>query len=388
MWARWGFALELCPRFSVTIEPVTDPTNNLPEYSSPLLQRPGAVELQDTNPLLDARGVAWHYGDPLGEQRPVDDTGVVVDRSHRRVLRVSGEDAATFLNTLLSQKLDDAPEGFSASALDLDIQGHILHHADVSIVDGTHYLDVPSTQGDSFAGFLRRMVFWSKVEVEDTDLGVFTVLGGGELPGTGAAVTREVDWAGPARRDLLVERGELGRVVDTLGDAGFRLAGLMTFTAERVKALEPELAADLDDKAIAHEVPGFIGRGRHAGAVHLSKGCYRGQETVARVENLGRSPRLLVLLHLDGSAPQDPVAGDELAANGRRVGRLGTVVHDRDYGPVALGLVKRSALDAGQLSVISPERPEVSAVVDHDSLPVDEGEKAGRAAIDRLRSGR
>lgn len=380
-------ALELCPWFSVTIELVIEPTTDLARYSSPLLRRTGAVELQDDDSLLDARGVAWHYGDPLGEQRPVEDGGVVVDRSHRRVLKVSGEDAAAFLNNLLSQKLDDTPDGFSASALDLDIQGHILHHADVSIVAGTHYLDVPSTQGDSFADFLRKMVFWSKVEVEDTDLGVLTVLGGAQLPDTGAEVTREVDWSGPPRRDLLVDRGELGRVVDTLLVAGIRLAGLMTFTTERVKALEPELAADLDERAIAHEVPGFIGRGTHAGAVHLNKGCYRGQETVARVENLGRSPRLLVLLHLDGSAPQDPVIGDALSANGRTVGRLGTVVHDRDFGPVALGLLKRSALGAEQLSVVPLDRAEVSAVVDRDSLPVDEGEKAGRAAIDRLRSG-
>lgn len=336
--------------------------------------------------MVDATGVAWHYGDPLGEQRAAHDRGVVVDRSHRRVLKVSGPDAAGFLNNLLSQKVDDAPDGFAASALDLDIQGHILHHADLVRVGEDFYLDLPAAQAATFGDFLRKMVFWSQVEVADTELGVLTLLGSplvdapvdSEVP---ALTARTVDWNGISRRDLLVERADLSTAVDALTAAGATLAGLMAFTAERVRALEPELAADLDDKSIPHEVPAWIGRGDHAGAVHLEKGCYRGQETVARVENLGRSPRLLVMLQLDGSAPESPTPGTAITAGsgGRAVGRLGTVVHDCDFGPVALALVKRSAL-AGPLLI-----GEVSAMVDPSSIPTEEGEKAGRAAINRLR---
>ena len=153
----------------------------------------------------------------------------------------------------------------------------------------------------------------------------------------------------------------------------------MAYTAERVKALEPE-AIDLDEKSIPHEIPHWIGRGERIGAVHLEKGCYRGQETVARVENLGRSPRLVVLLHLDGSAPTMPSPGAEIQAKGRRVGTLGTVIDDCDYGPIALGIVKRSALDAGQVNI-----GDVAASIDAESIPVEEGEKAGRAAINKLR---
>lgn len=351
-------------------------------YTSPLMQRPGAAEAQGSDAAVDAAGVAWHYGAPLEEQRALSDNTVVIDRSHRRVIKVSGPDAPEFLNNLLSQKLDDVPDGFSAAALDLDIQGRILHHADVSRVGDIFFLDVPSAQSASFVDFLRKMVFWSQVEVEEPDLGLLTLLGG-ELavpPELETAFVRQVEWRGPRRLDLAVERGHLDAAVDKLLAAGAALAGLMAFTAERVRAGEPERGVDLDDKSIPHEVAHWIGRQGLAGAVHLEKGCYRGQETVARVENLGRSPRLLVMLQLDGSAPEIPEPGAEVEYGGRRVGRLGTVVHDCDYGPIALALVKRSALDVGDLNI-----GEVAAAVDAASMPGDEGEKAGRAAIDKLR---
>lgn len=346
------------------------------------MNRPGAAAAQGGDAEVDSEGVAWHYGAPLNEQRGLSTTTGVVDRSHRKVIKVEGPDAPEFLNNLLSQKLDDAPDGFAASALDLDIQGRILHHADVVRTGGVFYLDLPATQAVTFADFLRKMVFWSQVEVTEPDLALLTLLGGTvEIPAElSPAFVREVDWQGPRRLDLAVERGRLDAAVDSLLAAGANLAGLMAFTAERVRAGEPEKAADLDDKSIPHEVPRWIGRHGHAGAVHLEKGCYRGQETIARVENLGRSPRLLVMLQLDGSAPQDPALGSTIEFGGRKVGRLGTVVQDCDYGPIALALVKRSALDVGELSI-----GEVSAAVDTASLPADEGDKAGRAAVDKLR---
>ncbi|MHA2789780.1 CAF17-like 4Fe-4S cluster assembly/insertion protein YgfZ [Corynebacterium sp. S7] len=353
-------------------------------YRSPLLSVPGAQELTDET-LLDAKGVAWHYGNPLGEQRAIERSGVVVDRSQRKVLKVSGEDSAEFLNNLLTQKLDDAADGFSSSVLDLDIQGHILHQADVTRVGQDFYLDMPSYVFASFSDFLNKMIFWSKVEITEVDLGILTLLGSvGDLPpGLNAVFVRTTDWDGVERYDLAVQRAQLRAVAKLFGDAGIPLAGLMAFTAERVRAGEPELRADLDDRSIPHEAPRLINRGNTIRAVHLEKGCYRGQETVGRVENLGRSPRLLVLLQLDGSSPGDANPGSDIEANGRRVGRLGTVVHDCDYGPIALGLLKRSALGADEL-VISGDST-ISATVDPDFIPQEEETKAGREAIAKLR---
>ncbi len=362
--------------------------NNQP-HRSPLLATPGAAELAEagTSPL-DAAGVAWHYGNPLGEQRALAGGPVLVDRSHRAVLTVTGPDAPVFLNNLLSQKLDDVPAGFSGSALDLDMQGRILHHADV-YYDGTAFhLDLPSAQGASFAEYLRRMVFWSDVVIEPSNLAILTVLSPtADAPSVDGVFTREVPgWGRVHRWDVAVERRDITSTARDFTAAGGSLAGLMAFTAERVHAGEPELAADLDGKSIPHEAPALISRGGRVRAVHLNKGCYRGQETVARVENLGRSPRLLVTLLLDGSAPVDPATGADLTLGGRTVGRLGTVVHDADYGPIALALVKRSAIGRGDLVVTG--EVDVAASIDPESLPGDEGEKAGRRAVEKLRGNR
>ncbi|MDK4229379.1 folate-binding protein [Corynebacterium pseudodiphtheriticum] len=411
-------------------------------YRSVLLNRPNAMAYQEEPPHPDVTGVAWHYGEPLSEQRAITSTGAIVDRSHRRVIRVTGPEAAAFLHNLLSQKLDDVQAGWSGSALDLDTQGRILHTMDIAVTtdagagagtgadvsagagDGAgsdtgagasdhtgdsadagaaaapeglaFYLDCEAGQFDSLRDFLQKMIFWSQVTIEEADLAIITVLGGPtdtQLPSQ-AVYSRTVSTATPAgtgsaqpttglweasRTDIAVPREQLEAAVEELESTGLQLVGLMAYTAERVKALEAE-SVDLDEKSIPHEIPHWIGRGERIGAVHLEKGCYRGQETVARVENLGRSPRVLVLLHLDGSAPTMPSPGAEIQAKGRRVGKLGTVIDDCDYGPIALGVIKRSALDAGQVNI-----GDVAASIDADSIPVEEGEKAGRAAINKLR---
>lgn len=395
-------------------------------YRSVLLNRPNAMAYQEEPPHADVAGVAWHYGEPLSEQRAITSTGAVVDRSHRRVIRVTGPEAAAFLHNLLSQKLDDVQAGWSGSALDLDTQGRILHTMDIAVTTDTDadagastgdgagsgtgdgasaaaapeglafYLDCEAGKFDSLRDFLQKMIFWSQVTIEEADLAIITVLGGPtdtQLPSQ-AVYSRTVSTATPAgtdsaqpttglweasRTDIAVPREQLEAAVEELESTGLQLVGLMAYTAERVKALEAE-SVDLDEKSIPHEIPHWIGRGKRVGAVHLEKGCYRGQETVARVENLGRSPRVLVLLHLDGSAPTMPSPGADIQTKGRRVGKLGTVIDDCDYGPIALAVIKRSALDAGQVNI-----GDVAASIDADSIPVEEGEKAGRAAINKLR---
>ncbi|MDC7088982.1 YgfZ/GcvT domain-containing protein [Corynebacterium pseudodiphtheriticum] len=395
-------------------------------YRSVLLNRPNAMAYQEEPPHPDVTGVAWHYGEPLSEQRAITSTGAIVDRSHRRVIRVTGPEAAAFLHNLLSQKLDDVQAGWSGSALDLDTQGRILHTMDIAVTTDTSadanasagdgagsgtgdgagaaaapeglafYLDCEAGKFDSLRDFLQKMIFWSQVTIEEADLAIITVLGGPtdmQLPSQ-TVYSRTVSTATPAdassaqpttglweasRTDIAVPREQLEAAVEELESTGLQLIGLMAYTAERVKALEAE-SVDLDEKSIPHEIPHWIGRGERVGAVHLEKGCYRGQETVARVENLGRSPRVLVLLHLDGSAPTMPSPGADIQVKGRRVGKLGTVIDDCDYGPIALGIIKRSALDAGQVNI-----GDVAANIDADSIPVEEGEKAGRAAINKLR---
>ena len=335
---------------------------------------PGAVADPETH-------VALHFGDPLAEQRALAETPTLIDRSYYDTIAVSGPDAPTFLNNLLSQKLDDVAAGFGAFALDLNAQGHILHHVGVMFDGTTFYLDMPPQQRESFLEFLLRMVFWSDVTIEESDLVLVSTFG---RPVDGAVATRTRQFGSLLLHDALLSPTTVTPTLEAWQADSGRVAGLMAYTAARVRAVEPELGVDLDDRSIPHEVPTFIGRGDHLGAVHLQKGCYRGQETVARVENLGRSPRLLVMLQLDGSTPELPSPGADITLGGRKVGRLGTVVQDADYGPIALALVKRSALADPTVPL---DISGVAANVDPDSLPADEGERAGRVAIEKLRGG-
>jgi folate-binding protein YgfZ len=120
---------------------------------------------------------------------------------------------------------------------------------------------------------------------------------------------------------------------------------LWAFEALRVAAHEPRLNRETHHRTIPHEVA-WIGP-----AVHLQKGCYRGQETVARVHNLGRPPRRLVLLHVDGSTNHLPAHGAEVQVDGRTVGFIGSAVHHYELGPVALAIVKRNVDASATLTV-------------------------------------
>jgi folate-binding protein YgfZ len=341
--------------------------------TSQLLQFPGAVRPPEDSP---DPGVSWHYGDPLGEQRAAERGVAVVDRSNREILAVPGEDRLSWLHTITSQHLLALGDGEHTEALVLDLRGHVEHHAVVSHVDGTVWLDTEPGAAQGLLTYLNSMVFWSKVAPRDAtaELAVLSLLG----PGTDQVLAEVGDLGGfvrmaTGRTDLLVPRSELGQIWQRLVDAGATPAGSWAYEALRVAALRPRLGIDTDERTIPHEV-GWIGP-----AVHLDKGCYRGQETVARVANLGRPPRRMVLLHLE-SPEKAPSTGDPVRAGERVVGRIGTVAVHHELGPLALALLKRS---------IEPDTPlqagPAAASIDPASIPPDTGEPPGRAALRRLR---
>lgn len=344
-------------------------------------------------------GATWHYGDPLGEQRAAETDAVVVDRSHRAVLTLTGGDRQKWLHSISTQHVSDLPDGASTQNLSLDGQGRVEDHWIQTELGGTTFLDTEPWRGEPLLDYLRKMVFWSDVTPGAADLAVISLLGPRladravldalgldalpdelvAVPTGGGFVRRMPERAeGQIEVDLLVPRAESADWKDRLGRAGVRSAGVWAYEAHRVAAVRPRLGVDTDERTIPHEV-GWIG-----GAVHLDKGCYRGQETVARVHNLGRPPRMLVMLHLDGSVER-PSTGDPVLAGGRAVGRLGTVVDHVDLGPVALALLKRG-LPADTELATGPEAA-VAAVVDADSLPPAEQIGAGRLAVERLRGG-
>ena len=351
-----------------------------------------AVPAPDTGP--DA-GAVWHYGDPLGEQRAASDEAVVVDRSHRAAIALTGGERKTWLHTISTQHVSDLPDGTVTENLSLDGQGRVEDHWIQTELGDVTYLDTEAWRGEPLETYLRKMVFWSDVAVEPADLAVLSLLGPrltdtavldalgvDSLPAEHQAVA--LPDGGFVRRmpgpgvelDLVVPRAHAAQWRQRLVDAGLRPAGVWAYEANRVAALRPRLGVDTDERTIPHEV-GWIGA-----AVHLDKGCYRGQETVARVHNLGKPPRMLVLLHLDGSTDR-PATGDPVLAGGRTVGRLGTVVDHVDDGPIALALLKRGL--PADTALTTGGEAQVAAVIDADSMPGADATGAGRLAVDRLR---
>jgi folate-binding protein YgfZ len=349
-------------------------------------------------------GAVWHYGDPLGEQRAAETDAVVVDRSHRAVLTLTGPDRKTWLHTVCSQHVSELAEGASTENLALDGKGHIQQHWVQTELNHTTYADTEPWQGESLLNYLHKMVFWADVKMEIVDLAVLSLLGPrlagpavldalgvAALPAAATAVPLPGSDAGfvrctPGARadqielDLLVPRVESADWHARLTRAGVRPAGVWAYEANRVVARRPRLGVDTDERSIPHEMNWIGGPG--VGAVHLNKGCYSGQETVARVHNLGKPPRMLVLLHLDGSVDR-PSTGDPITSNGRPVGRLGTVVDHVELGPIALALLKRGL--SADTTLATGVDGEVAAMIDADSLPPPDVRGAGRVAVDRLR---
>ena len=308
-------------------DPTTEPAAGTtePSYRSPLLDLPGAVAGEGAD-----AGVAAHYGSFNAEQRHLEAGEGFVDLSHRGVLRVSGPDRLTYLHSLTTQHFERLAPGQVVQALVLSPQGHVEHHL-VGVDDGATFLahTEPRRVADLVA-FLDRMRFMMRVEVEDV------------TPAYAVAWRPPTDAVpqGAGRFDVF-DRARLPQYAEAAGPA----CGLWAYDALRIARGEPRLGVDTDHRTIPNEV-GWVGP-----AVHLDKGCYRGQETVARVHTLGRPPRRLTMLHLDGSENRLPVPGTPVTLAGRPVGFVGSAARHHELGPVALGLLKRNVPVAAVLEV-------------------------------------
>ena len=363
-------------------------------FRSPLLARRGAVPAAGPDD-----GVAWHYGDPTAEQRALVQGGAVVDLSHYGVVRVSGPDRLTWLNSITSQDLSELPPHTSTETLVLSPNGHVEHAAGV-VDDGENtWLVTDGFDAPALAAWLDRMRFTLRVEVADESADWAVV---GEPIDSEGAPGEPVTWRDPwpdvapggtrygppnevhPGRDrpwrlVLVPRASLADAVSAREAAGWRLAGTWASEALRIEAWRPRMT-DVDHRTIPHELDWL------RTAVHLHKGCYRGQETVARVHNLGRPPRRLVMLLLDGSGHLVPAVGAAVRLQGtpgRVVGEVTSVARHHELGPVALALVKRSTPDDVELVVDCDGGPIAAAqevVVTGEGLSVDRPPQHGPVA--------
>jgi tRNA-modifying protein YgfZ len=280
-------------------------------------------------------GVAAHYGDPMREQRAMTHGQVLVDRSNRGVVKITGPDRLTWMHSLTSQHLERLAPGSTAEALILSPQGHLEHHLTLTDDGTTVFAHVEPGTAQALTAYLDSMRFMTRVEVADltSELAVLTLAG--SLPAGSPAehAIAEAATTSPFGIDLIVPRDQ---IADVAGKLAVPVAGIWAFEAARIAARVPRPGLDTDHRTLPHEV-GMIGT-----AVHLDKGCYRGQETVARIHNLGHPPRRLVFLHLDGSVDRLPAHGSALTlADGTEVGFTGSAARHFELGPIGLGLVKR-----------------------------------------------
>lgn len=340
-------------------------------------------------------GAIWHYGDPMGEQKLLESGRGAVVLGHRDVLSISGPDRLEWLHSLTTQFVSDLAPGVGTTALVLSPQGHI-EHVLYGVDDGdVFWAHTEPGRGEALVAWLQRMIFMRQVEVSLRTPDLAVVWQPGAVPEGHRIARAGADSLGG--HESFIPRGHLDEFLRTVAEGGVRddsgprsapagipqgpprerleappVAGLWAYEARRIAAGVPRIFVDTDARTIPNEI-GLLGV-----AVHLDKGCYRGQETVARVHTLGRPPRRLVMLHLDGSMNALPTVGVPLTLAARRndsvvrsasdglpqgpstaapqqpgarpakaAGFVGSSARHYELGPIALGLVKRNvAVDA------------------------------------------
>ncbi len=335
---------------------------------SPLLDAQGAVAGQGTD-----GAVADHYGAPFAEQRALVEGRAFTDLSHTDVVVVTGADRLKLINLLSTQLVEDLPPGSSSELLTLSPTGHVESAIGLFDDGDTAWVLADVGLGQSFVDFLMSMRFMMSVEAlvrEDLavlggygeageDLRSIALRGAGEAPvlwedpwpntaqasATYGPPDSEHPAYGQTRFLAVVEQRGMEQAAATLMTRGLQPAGMAAWEAIRVSHWRPRPAAEVVERVLPHELDWL------RTSVHLHKGCYRGQETVAKLVNLGRPPRRLVLLYLEGPVDELPARGDAVKLGERAVGVVTSAVRHFEEGPLALALLRRNASTDAVLSI-------------------------------------
>jgi folate-binding protein YgfZ len=271
-------------------------------------------------------------------------TVTVIDRPDVATIALAGNDVLRYLHAVCTQHTSDLHPGDATQALLLSPKGKIEFAFGLAVLEGGALLDTEAAAAPALAERLARFVFRYDVSVGQPVAGAASLLG----PEAAAALAAAV---GP---ELVARRSPVG--VDLLGPgaaaaaAALERAGVERGPAElwelvRVAQGLPRAGAELTDDALAEEA-GLLGS-----HVHLDKGCYPGQETVARVHNLGQVQRRLAGLRFEPAggdrdrAPLPAPRTDLVTDDGRRAGQLRSVVDHPRLGPIGLAYVRRVVED-------------------------------------------
>ena len=360
-----------------------------------------AAAFSDVAGAVSGEAGLLHLGNPLAEQRALATGAAIAPLGDRTVLAVPGEDRLSWLDSLTSQSLTMLRPGESTELLVLDPQGHVEHAASV-IDDGeTTWLIVDRADAEGLLAWLRKMRFRLRVDPRDAS-DEYAVFGGTaealavlapaapagvalvwadpwpgiSVGGFGYAAVEPHPGAGRDWAEAIVTAEEAQRIADAAVSGEIALAGLAAADALRVAAWRPRWSADVDERVLPHELDWI------RTAVHLSKGCYRGQETVAKVHNLGHPPRRLVALQLDGSDSVLPAHGAAVRAGEDVVGVVTSAAFHFEDGPIALAIVRRSTPVDADLTVDTDDGP-ISAAQEV-IVPPEAGATANVPRLTRL----
>ena len=268
------------------------------------------------------KGAIWHFGEVAKEQRALAEGKAWADLSHRAVIEISGADRLTWLHSLTTQHLEKLQPGEWKEALILDPQGHVEEQLFLVDDGSSTFIHLDQDKKGSLISYLERMKFMLQVEVKDVSdqYAIFRAPGKSDYLG------------GPY---ALVPRAEVEATANAFNSSNLQV-GIWALEAERIASGRARIGLDTDHKSIPNEL-GVLNK-----SVHMNKGCYRGQETVAKVFNLGHPPRRLVLLHLDGSSVDLPKHGSPVSYEGKEIGCIGSVARHHELGPIALAVIKRT----------------------------------------------
>ncbi|MEY4323130.1 MAG: hypothetical protein RL410_911 [Actinomycetota bacterium] len=295
---------------------------------------PGAVIVEPSH--ADA-GLVWHFGDPFAEQRAWAAGAGCVELANRSVLTIEGDERLSYLNALTTQLLLGLKPQDSTITLNLSPQGFVLHEIHV-IDDGKKtWLICEASTAQELLDYFLKMRFRTVVEVRDVSDN-FMILAQPDNAVHSEFPTFISPFAGLGREIVVPRDSALSLIADNP-------TGVWTYNAIRIAAGAPRQGIETDHHTIPLELNWLTN------AVHMDKGCYRGQETVSKVARIGKPPRRHTLLHLDGSVDSLPEHGAEVTLDGSAIGFIGQAVQHYELGPIASAVIKRSVSTDAVLDV-------------------------------------
>lgn len=311
----------------------------------------------------DGITLARDYGDLHGEYDALFFGAGVIDLAHFGVLRVEGRDRVAWLHKLVTANVQALPDWTGAYALLLNAKGHVAADLIVLRLPDALLLYTSHAAKDKLAANLRRAIFREKVALSDTSDTLAVVALQGELAGEVLSQALGVSPAPAAFAvsplkffdsellvihnprsehtgfDLLVERRHLEILWEILTAKGACPIGLDALNVARVEAGIPWYGDDFDETMLAPEA-------RLDAFIAENKGCYTGQEVIARIKTRGHVNRLLARLDLEGSVT--PERGDLIYAAEKEVGWITSAVWSlTNEAPRALGYLRREAAQDG-----------------------------------------